>query len=717
MVELTIKDTTADRGIRRRAVPASLYSKIEQVVLGVETPGQYTGGEVNMVQPDWSDTSRVRFALAFPDKYGIGMSNQGVKILYHLVNEQPDMLCERAFNPWIDMEAVMRREAIPAFSLENHYPLSAFDCIGFSLQNETSATNVLNLLDLAGIPVDAAERNETHPIVVAGGTGAVTPEPLADFVDLFFVGEGEDVLPCFLRLLGGWLGAVPVADVKQRLAPFAGKDNRKDLYSKPPLGLLLSLVPDQLSELSRAEFLELCGTVIPGCYASASYQPEYKPDGTISGVTRVSSTVPARIRKNAVANLNDTYFPVKQILPYVETVHDRVTIEIMRGCTEGCRYCQAGMIDRPQRYRTPERVLEMTREILHNTGYDEVALLSLSSSDHPQLFDMMKLLGGEFSKDQVSLSLPSLRVDQQLTELPKLTRNVRKGGLTMAPETGSERLRRVINKTITQQDLLNGAETAFREGWKTIKFYFMIGLPTENDDDIRETAELLNQVAEMARSMRIRASVNVTVSIFIPKAFTPFQWEPLATEAELDHRRRLMLSLVRYPFIRLKFNQFNEAWLEALLSRGDRRLGRVIKRAWELGARFDAWAEGFKRNLWEQALAETGVDPDFYIHRERGADEVMPWDHISVGTNRRHLWEERVRSRLEQYTNDCSGHTPGCIACGVDPLTCRTGINQEFDGIEPAMQKREKVRYAPEFADRQKQRPQLQEAAKGYGWL
>lgn len=690
--------------------PTSVFGRVERIVLGVETPGQYVGGEVNMCEPDWSDTRQTRFCLAFPDTYAIGMSNQGVKILYHLVNDQQDMLCERAFSPWIDMEAAMRRDGVPAFSLESHRPLRDFDCVGFSLQNETSYTNVVNLLDLGGISMLARERGENEPIVVAGGTGAVTPEPLSDFVDLFFVGEGEEVLPCFLRLVGGWKGRVGVDEMRAALASEAGKDNRKDLMSKPPLGLLLKLVPDNLADLSRREFIELCATIIPGCYAPALYEVDYASDGTVAGMRKTVDAIPPRIRKNAVANLNDTYFPTRQILPYVETVHDRVTIEIMRGCTQGCRYCQAGMIDRPQRYRTPERVVEMTREILANTGYDEVSLLSLSSSDHPQLFRMMELLGSEFSKDQVSLSLPSLRVDQQLRDLPKLSRGVRKSGLTMAPETGSSRLRRVINKSITQEDLLTGAETAFREGWRTIKFYFMIGLPTENDDDIRETADLLNRIAEMARNMRVRATVNVTVSLFVPKAFTPFQWEPMATEADLHHRRRLLLSLIRHNSIKLKFHGYGESWLEALMSRGDRRLGRVIRRAWELGARFDAWGEGFKREYWDQALAEAGLDADFYIHRERQADEVMPWDMISVGINKRTLWEERVRSRLEQFTQDCSGHTPGCLACGVDPLTCRTGIDQPEDGIQPEQKKRAAVRYADVFKARQTQRRELESA-------
>ncbi|NUQ35523.1 MAG: TIGR03960 family B12-binding radical SAM protein [Planctomycetaceae bacterium] len=695
-------------------MPQSLYPAIERVALRVSSPAQYTGGEVNSVSHDWSDGRRVRFALAFPDTYAIGMSNQGFKILYHLVNDQPDMLCERAFAPWFDMEAIMRERQIPAFSLEHHYALSAFDAFGFSLQNETSYTNVLNIIGLSGIPIEARERTCEHPIVIAGGTGAVTPEPIADFVDLFFLGEGEEILPCFLRLLGAWRGRLTVDELRERMNPFAGKDNRKDLHAKPPLGVRMDLIPANLPELLRCEFIELCATVLPGCYAPSLYDVQYDQRGVIASLKPLRPNIPARVKKSSVSNLNDAYYPVKQILPYIETVHDRVTIEIMRGCTEGCRYCQAGMIDRPQRYRTPETVKKMARAIVRNTGYDEIALLSLSSSDHPQLFDMMDKLRDEFKGEQVSLSLPSLRVNDQLQKLPSVSKDVRRSGLTMAPETGSERLRKVINKNITQQDLINGAEMAFREGWRTIKFYCMIGLPTENDDDIRETAELLNDIAYRAKQRGSRITINVTVSLFVPKAFTPFQWEPMATQEELEHRRKLLLSLIQFRSIKLKFHGYGESWLEALLSRGDRRLGRAVKRAWELGARFDAWGEGFKREIWDKALAESGLDPVFYIHRPRTKDEVLPWDMLSVGINKQTLWDERVRSRMEQFTQDCSGHTPGCLACGVDPLTCRTGIDQPADEMTPEQQKRSRVRYAPEFKGRQGQKDELVAAAQRF---
>jgi len=695
--------------------PASVYADIEKIALKVEKPAQYLGGEVNMARPDWSDATRVRFCMAFPDTYAIGMSNQGVKILYHLVNDQPDMLAERAFTPWIDMEAQMREHSIPLFSMENHYPLHAFDCIGFSLQNETSYTNLLNMLDLGGIAIEASERTESDTVVIAGGTGSVTPEPLADFVDLFFIGEGEEVLPCFLRLLGAWRGRVPMANLREALAPFIGKNDRKDVYSKPPLGLRDELIPDDLPSLSRQSFFELCARIVPGCYAPSLYEIEYEDDGVIRAVKPKADKLPPRIKKNAVANLNDTYYPMKQILPYIETVHDRVTIEVMRGCTEGCRYCQAGMIDRPQRYRTPERVLEMARGIIEQTGYDEIALLSLSSSDHPQLFQIMDLLSAELGEEHISISLPSLRVNDQLQKLPSVTRNVRKSGLTMAPETGSERLRKVINKQITQHDLIEGARMAFREGWRTIKFYCMIGLPTENDEDIRETAELLNVIAEMGRQMKKNVRINVTVSLFVPKAFTPFQWEPQAGEEELEHRKRLFKSLIEFRNINLKFHGYGESWLEALMSRGDRRLGRVIKRAWELGSRFDAWGEGFKRENWDKALAECGLSDWFYIHRRRTKDEVLPWDMLSVGVNKRTLWDEAVRARMEQYTDDCSGHTPGCLACGVDPLTCRTGIDAPADEINPEMQKRASVKYADSFKLRQAQKQELLEAASAFG--
>ncbi len=701
----------------------SVLDKVMPHLLSVKTPAQYMGGEVNAIVKEWRD-DRVRFGLCFPDTYAIGMSNQGYRILYHLVNElHDDMLCERAFAPWADMEAVLRGNGIPLYSLENYQPLSVFDVLGFSLQNETSYTNLLNMLDLAGLPIrrsadvsSASGPEARAPIIIAGGTGALTPEPLADFVDLFLLGEGEEVLPAFLHLVGVWRG---------RLAPTVLEQYRlstsfsvKDVYAQKPFVLKFAALPDDLTairNLSRREFLALCAAAIPGCYVPSAYDVEYAADGTIASMKPNAPGVPARVKKNAVDNLNTTFYPVKQILPFVEVVQDRVTIEIMRGCTEGCRYCQAGMIDRPQRYRTPETVLALADQLVRNTGYDEISLLSLSSSDHPQLVPMIKLLQQRFAGEYISVALPSLRVDQQLTYLPGLTKNVRKSGLTMAPESGSERMRRVINKTITQEDLRNGAKAALEEGYKTIKFYMMIGLPTETEDDIRESANLLNEIAAMAARMkRHNFTLNVTVSLFVPKAFTPFQWEPMASRETMERHGKLLRSLIRHRSVRLKLHHYSTSWLEALYSRGDRRLSNVTELAWRKGARFDAWDECCDLSRWHEACAEAGVDADFYIHRERGEHEFLPWDMISVGTNKQHLWAERVRSRLEQYTKDCSGHTPGCIACGVDPLTCRTGLDQPQDEMNPEMQRRAKVRYAPEFKERLAQKAELAAAGARY---
>lgn len=711
---------------------AHVLDIVKPHLLSVKTPAQYMGGEVNAIAKEWE--GRVRFALCFPDTYAIGMSNQGFRILYHLINElHDDLLCERGFAPWADMEAVLRENAIPLYSLESYQPLRDFDVIGFSLQNETSYSNLLNMLDLAGLPLrrsgagapPATEKAgeapasqcgrgaHTTPLIIAGGTGSVTPEPLADFVDAFLLGEGEEVLPAFLHLVGVWRGRLQPEVLKQYRLP--DDFSVKDVYTEKPFVLKFSMLPDNLADirnLSRRDFLALCARALPGCYVPSLYDVEYAEDGTIGAMKPNAPGVPARVKKNAVANLNTTFYPTKQILPFVEVVQDRVTIEIMRGCTEGCRYCQAGMIDRPQRYRTPETVLKLADELVRNTGYDEISLLSLSSSDHPQLVPMIKLLQERFAGEHISVALPSLRVDQQLTYLPGLTKNVRKSGLTLAPETGSERLRKVINKTITQEDLINGAKAALEEGYKTIKFYMMIGLPTENEDDIRESADLLNLIADMARRMkRHNFTLNVTVSLFVPKAFTPFQWEPMASRETLERHTKLLRSLIKHRSIRLKLHDYSTSWLEALYSRGDRRLGRVTELAWRKGARFDAWDECCDLRRWHEACAEAGVDADFYIHRERGENEFLPWDMISVGTNKRHLWDERVRSRLEQYTKDCSGHTPGCIACGVDPLTCRTGLEQPQDEMNAAMQRREKVRYAPEFKERLAQKKELALAA------
>ena len=698
----------------------SVLEQVRPHLLRVKTPAQYMGGEVNAIRKDWP--GRVRFGLCFPDAYTIGMSNQGFKILYHLLNEKhDDILCERAFAPWFDMEAVLRQNAIPLYSLENYRALRDFDAIGFSLQNETSYTNLLNMLDLAGIPLRSADRDSSAgdppalaagprptPLIIAGGTGSITPEPLADFIDLFLLGEGEEVLPAFLHLVGVWRGRLDPRVLDQYRAR---EIDAKDAYAARPFTLRFAWLPDDLASIKgmpRRDFLALCAGAIPGCYAPSLYDVAYNTDGTIGSFKPNVPGLPARIKKNTLDNLNTAYYPTRQIIPFVEVVQDRVTIEIMRGCTEGCRYCQAGMIDRPQRYRTPEKVLELARELVANTGYDEISLLSLSSSDHPQLVPMIKLLQQEFAGKYVSVALPSLRVDQQLTYLPGLTKNVRKSGLTMAPESGSERMRRVINKTITQEDLRNGARAALSEGYKTIKFYMLIGMPTENEHDIHESAALLNEIGDMARAVKRRDfTLNVTVSLFVPKAFTPFQWEPMASRETLEKHGKLLRSLVRHKNVRVKLHDYGTSRLEALYSRGDRRLGRLTEIAWRKGARFDAWDECCNPELWQQACAEAGIDADFYIHRERGESEILPWDHISVGTNKRFLWDERVRSRLEQYTQDCSGHTPGCLACGVDPLTCRTGLEQPADEMDARMQRRQAVRYADSFKPRLAQKPEL----------
>ncbi|MCA8946572.1 MAG: TIGR03960 family B12-binding radical SAM protein [Planctomycetes bacterium] len=691
---------------------SNVLESVRPHLLSVKTPAQYMGGEVNAIRKDWAE--RVRFGLCFPDTYAIGMSNQGFRILYHLLNERyNDMVCERAFAPWFDMEEVLRKNALPLFSLENYRALREFDAVGFSLQNETTYTNLLNMLDLGGIALRSKDRNNDDTIVIAGGTGSITPEPLADFIDLFLLGEGEESLPAFLHLVGVWKGRLSASVLEQyRLPP---EFSVKDVYKEKPFTLRMAALPEALEDivaLSRRDFLVMCAGAIPGCYVPSLYDVSYAEDGKIASFEPQVPGLSKRIKKNAVDNLNTTYYPTKQIIPFVEVIQDRVTIEIMRGCTEGCRYCQAGMIDRPQRYRTPEKVVELAREAISNTGYDEISLLSLSSSDHPQLVPIIKALQTEFEGEHISVSLPSLRVDQQLTYLPGLTRNVRKAGLTLAPETGSERLRKVINKTITQHDLREGARAALEAGYKTIKFYMMLGLPTESEDDIRESGDLLNEIAAMAKQMKCHNfTLNVTASLFVPKGFTPFQWEGMADKETLERHGKLLRSLLKYKSIRLKVHPYETSWLEALFSRGDRRLCDVTEAAWRMGARFDAWNECCDLGRWERACAEAGLDADFFIHRERGEHEFLPWDMISVGTNKKHLWEERVRSRLEQYTKDCSGHTPGCIVCGVEPLTCRTGLEAPEDEMDPEMQRRKKVRYAPEFKDRMAQKNDLAAAA------
>ena len=599
----------------------------DDILCKVEKPSRYVGGELNQVIKNPKDVI-IRFAFCFPDVYEVGMSHLGTRILYHTINERKNTYCERVFAPWPDMETLMRKSDIKLFTLETKTPLDQFDMLGFTLQYEMSYTNILNMLDMSGITIRASERGEDEPIIMAGGPCAYNPEPLYDIVDFFEIGEGEEMMDDVLEVYA-----------KHKAN---GKVNKKEF----------------LREISH----------IGGIYVPSLYDVSYNEDGTIREFTPKYEDVPAKVKKRIVNNFDKVSFPDEMIVPYTDIVHDRVVLETARGCTNGCRFCQAGMIYRPVREKTTNTLIEQARKALKATGYDEVSLASLSICDYSNIQNLISSLVLEHEADKVGIALPSIRVDAFSVDLIKEIQKVRKTGLTFAPEAGSQRMRDIINKGLTEERILEAAKSAFESGWSTIKLYFILGLPYETTEDAAGIGELAEKMADVyfgiPKDVRNKGlKITVSTSILVPKPFTPFQWAPMARPEIVDERIKAVRGAIKSRSIVYNYHEQETSFMEAVFARGDRRTCDVLIKAFEKGAKFDGWSEYFNMEIWNEAMEECNLDSEFYVYREREYDEILPWDFIDIGVNRKYMERENEKAKKAELTKNC---LEGCTGCGIN---------------------------------------------------
>ena len=601
----------------------------DEILMTVEKPARYIGGEVNAVMKD-KDQVDIRFAMCFPDVYEIGMSHLGIQILYDMFNRREDTWCERVYSPWPDLHKVLKEKQIPLFALESQDPVKKFDFLGITIQYEMCYTNILQILDLSGIPLSAEDRTMDDPFVIGGGPCTYNPEPLADFFDLFYIGEGETQYFALLDLYKEW------------------KNSGK----------------------SRQDFLKAAAQ-IPGIYVPSLYEVTYAEDGTIAEMKPICPEAPEKVKKQIVMDVTNTFYPEKPVVPYMKATQDRVVLEIQRGCIRGCRFCQAGMLYRPTRERDLEMLKKSAYAMLKNTGYEEISLSSLSSSDYSQLGELVNFLIDEFGSKGINISLPSLRIDAFSLDVMSKVQDIRKSSLTFAPEAGSQRLRDVINKGLTEEVILDGAGQAFEGGWNRVKLYFMLGQPTETEEDMKGIAWLAEKISEryyeVPKEQRNgKCQIVVSTSFFVPKPFTPFQWAQMCTKEEFLHRAYVVNHEIKEQknkkSIKYNWHEADVTVLEGILARGDRKVAKAIRSAYEKGCLFDSWGEYFHNDLWMEAFAQTGVDPDFYTVRERSEEEVFPWDFIDIGVTKKFLLREWKKAHEEKITTNCR---QGCSGCGA----------------------------------------------------